>query len=105
MFSDPSNFQVFKMGSTMVRRPKSSDHFVLRYTVPTVKHLASVMVWESFSEEKERGGIHFLPKNKKKMNADLYLEVLEKHMLNLCSTMALRCQCMMVHPVTKLKKW
>ena len=40
------------------------------------------MVWGSYSGEKGRGGLYFLPKNKK-MNADLYLEVLEKHMLNL----------------------
>ena len=81
MFSDESNFQVFKMGSTTVRRPRSSDHFDPRYTVPTVKHPQSVMVWGCFSGEKGRGGLHFLPKNKK-MNAELYLQVLEEQMLN-----------------------
>ena len=81
MFSDESNFQVFKMGSTSVRRPKSSDRFDPRYTVPTVKHSQSVMVWGCFLGEKGRGGLYFLPKNKK-INAEFYLQVLEEHMLN-----------------------
>ena len=81
LFFDESNFQVFKMGSTTVWRPRSSDRFDLRYTIPTVKHPQSVMVWECFSGEKGRGGLHFLPKNKK-MNAELHLQVLEEHVLN-----------------------
>ena len=39
------------------------------------------MIWGCFSGEKGRRGMYFLPKNKK-MNADLYLQVLEDHMLN-----------------------
>ena len=81
MFSDESNFQVFKMGSTTVRHLRSSNCFDPRYTVPTVQHSQSVMVWRCFSGEKGRGGPYFLPKNKK-MNANLYLQVLEDHMLN-----------------------
>ena len=68
------------MGSTTVRRPTSSDCFDPRYTVSTVKHPESVMLWGSFSGEKGRGGLYFLPKNKK-MNADLSINVLE-HILN-----------------------
>ena len=78
MFSDESNFQVFRMESTTMRRPRSSDRFDLRYTVPTVKHPESVILWESFSGDKGRGPLHFLPKNKK-INADLFLK---EHMLN-----------------------
>ena len=81
IFSNESNFQVFKMGSTTVWHPRSSDHFDPRYTVPTVKHLQSVIVWKCFSGEKRRGGLYFLLNNKK-MNIDLYLQVLEDHMLN-----------------------
>ena len=82
MFFNESNFQVFKMGYTTVQCPRSSDHFDSRYTVLTVvKHLQSAMVWGCFSGEKGRGGLYFLPNNKK-MNADLYLQVLEDHMLN-----------------------
>ena len=81
IFFDESNFQVFKMGSTALRRPRSSDHFDPRYTVPTVKHQLLVMVWGCFSGEKGRGGLYLIPKNKK-INAVLYLQVLEEHMLN-----------------------
>jgi len=81
MLSDESNFQVFKMGSTTVRCPRSSDRFGPWYTVPTIKHPQLVMVWGCFSGEKGKGDLYFLPKNKK-MNAELYLQVLEDHMLN-----------------------
>ena len=67
------------MGSTTMRHPRSFDRFDPQYTVPTVKH--SVMVWGCFSKEKGMGGLYFLPNNKK-MNANLYLQVLEDHMLN-----------------------
>ena len=69
------------MGSTTVRCPRSFDRFDPRYTVPTVKHSESVMLWESFSGDKGWSGLHFLPKNK--TNADVYVIVLEEHMLNL----------------------
>ena len=36
LFSDESNFQVCKMGSTTVQCPRSSDRFDPRYIVPTV---------------------------------------------------------------------
>ena len=49
MFSDESNFQVFRMGSTTVQCPRSSDRFDPWYTVPTVKHPESIMLWGSFS--------------------------------------------------------
>ena len=65
MFSDKSNLQVFKVGSTTVRRPRSSDCFDPRFAVLTVKHPQSVMVWGCFSGVK---GLYFLAKNKK-MNA------------------------------------
>ena len=69
------------MGSTIVQRPRSSDHFDPQYTVRTVKHQQSVMVWGCFSGEKNRISLYFLPKNKK-MNTELYLQVLEEHMVN-----------------------
>ena len=48
MFSNESNFQVFKMGSTTKRHPNLSGSFDPRYTVPTIKHLQPVMVWGMF---------------------------------------------------------
>ena len=81
MFSDESNFQVFRMGSPMVRRSRSFNRFDPRYTVPTVKHPDSVMVWGAFSGEISRAGLYFLPKSKK-MNGDAYIKVME-HMLSM----------------------
>ena len=69
------------MGSTTVWHSRLSDHFNPQYTVPTVKHSQSVMTWGCFSGEKGRGSLYFLPKNKK-MNAELYMQVLEDHMFN-----------------------
>ena len=65
MFSYESNFQVFKMGSTTVRRPTSSDRFDPRYTVPTVKHPQSVMVWGCFSGKKAGEACTFSPETKR----------------------------------------
>ena len=82
MFSDESNFQVFRVGSPMVRRLHDSNRFDPRFTVPTVKHPDSIMVWGAFSAEMGRAGLYFLPKNKK-MNSDQYVKVLEEHMLSM----------------------
>ena len=65
MFSDEHNFQVFRIGSTTVRHPRSSDRFDLRYTVPTVKHPESVMLWEVFLVRKEGEDFTFFRKTKK----------------------------------------
>ena len=65
MFSDEINFQVFRVGSPMVRRPHDSNRFDPRFTVPTIKHPDSIMVWGAFSGEMGRAGLYFLPKNKK----------------------------------------
>ena len=64
IFSDESNFQVFQVGSPMVRRPHASNRFDPRFTVPTVKHPDSIMVWGAFSGKMGRAGLYFLPKNK-----------------------------------------
>ena len=104
MFFDKSNFQVFKMGSTTVC--SIQDHLItltLDTQCQLLKHSQSVivLVWGCFSGEKGREGLYFLPNNKK-MNADLYLQVLEDHMLNFTTFMALRCLCTIVHPATRL---
>ena len=82
MFSDESNCQVFRVGSPIVRRPHASSRFDPRFTIPTVKHPDSIMVWGAFSGEMGRAGLYFLPKNKK-MNSDQYVKVLEEHMLGM----------------------
>ena len=82
MFSDESTFQVFKVGSTKVRRPSSSIRYDPRYTVPTVKHPQSVMVWGAFSGDKGTAGLFFLSKNVM-MNGDSYIKVLSDHMVTM----------------------
>ena len=47
----------------MVRRPSTVSRFNPKFTVKTVKHPASVMVWGAFSENMGRPGLYVLPKN------------------------------------------
>lgn len=65
------------------------DH---RYTMKTVKHFDSVMVWVFFSGEKGRGGLYFLPKNVT-LKGKNYIEVLEEHLLTFYSIHS--CECFM----------
>jgi hypothetical protein len=64
----------------MVRRPSGMNRFDSRYTVKTVKHPASLMVWACFSGSCGRGGIYFLLPNVT-MNGERYQDVLENHLL------------------------
>ena len=70
------------MGCTIISRPSTSDRFDPRYTVPTIKHPDSVMVWGAFSGEMGRAGPYFLPKIQE-INGKTYIKVLEEHMLDL----------------------
>jgi transposase len=80
MFSDESTFRLVNSRASIVRRPKGISRYKQRYTIPTVKHSASVMVWGCFSGKKGRGGLYFLPKNCT-MNGPRYKTVLEDHLL------------------------
>jgi transposase len=80
MFSDESTFRIVNARGAKVRRPKTVSRYKHRYTIPTVKHSASVMVWACFSGSKGRGGLYFLPKNTT-MNGERYLKVLKHHLL------------------------
>ena len=80
MFSDESTFRIVNPRSVTVRRPKTMSRYLQRYTVATVKHSASVMVWGCFSGKKGRGGLYFLPTNQT-MNGQRYKEVLDSHLL------------------------
>jgi transposase len=62
MFSDESTFRCIRATKTKVCRSMGSDHYDSRYTVKTVKHPESLMVWGSFSGAVGRGGPFFLPK-------------------------------------------
>ncbi|KAG0725462.1 Transposable element Tcb1 transposase [Chionoecetes opilio] len=80
MFSDESTFRLVRMASTTVRRPSDVSRYHPKYTVKTVKHPDSVMVWGGFSGNKGRGGLYFLPKNVTMKGAN-YIEVLRDHLL------------------------
>ncbi len=64
----------------MVRRPISSNRFNSKFTVKTVKHPISVMVWGCFSGSGGHGGLYFLPKNTT-MNGEMYETVLMDHLI------------------------
>ncbi|KAG7175342.1 Transposable element Tcb2 transposase-like 1 [Homarus americanus] len=80
MFSDESIFRLVRGASKIVRRPKNVSRSSLKYTVKTVKHPDSVMVWGTFSGCEGRGGLYFHPKNVT-MKGTNYIEVLRDHML------------------------
>lgn len=80
MFSDESTFRVMRCTRRTVRRPEGSSRFDSRFTVKTVKHPDSVMVWGCFTGAVGRGGLYFLPKNVT-MNGERYQGVLENHLL------------------------
>ena len=92
MFSDES---MFRVGSTKVWRPSSANRYDPQYTVPTVKHPQSLMVWVAFSGDKGRAGLYFLPKNVM-MNGDLYIKVLSDHMVTMFNFINVHISCMTV---------
>nr|CAH7716389.1 unnamed protein product [Callosobruchus chinensis] len=80
MFSDESTFRLFRGGSQMLRRPSNVSRYDPKYTIKTVRHPDSVMVWGAFSGVKGRAGLHFLPKGQT-MKASNYIDVLKEHMV------------------------
>lgn len=80
MWSDKSTFQLVRGASKVVRRPSTVSRYDPQYTVKTIKHPDSVMIWGCFSGEKGRGGLYFLPKNVTMKGAN-YIDVLRGHML------------------------
>ena len=79
MFSDESTFRMVRGASNVVRRPRRVSRYEEKYTVKTVKHPDSVMVWGAFDGVYGRGGLYFLPKGQT-MNGATYLNVLQEHM-------------------------
>lgn len=63
MFKDESTFRFVRGGSTIIHHSIDVSRYDPQYTVQTVKHPDSVMVWGAFSGNKGRGGLNFLPKN------------------------------------------
>jgi transposase len=80
MYSDESMFRCIRATRSRVRRPIGSNRYDSRFTVKTVKHPDSVMIWGCFSGTGGRGGLYFLPKNTT-MRAENYETVLKDHLL------------------------
>ena len=74
MWSDESKFLQFGSQHHHVRRPQGM-RYNTRFTTPTTKRCASVMVWGCFAA-KGRGGLYFLPKCTT-MNAAKYRALLQ----------------------------
>lgn len=77
LFSDESSVQQFVVRKRHVRRP-SGKRFVERFTIPTVKHPPSQMVWGSMSKY-GTAGLYFLPVGTT-MNGEKYLNLLKNHL-------------------------
>jgi transposase len=77
IFSDESQFHQVQATAKYVRRPKN-ERFNQKYTIPTVRHSPSVMVWGSFSGQ-GAGNLYFLPPNTT-FKADNYLTMLKKEL-------------------------
>ena len=56
MFSDESTFRLVRGSKKTVRRRSGSDRYAKEYTVKTVKHSGSVMVWGCFDGFRGRAG-------------------------------------------------
>ena len=54
MFTDESTFRLVRGGYKLVRRPQGVSRYASKYTIKTVKHPESVMMWGAFSGNKGR---------------------------------------------------
>ena len=78
-FSDESTFYQMRNVHKLVRRPVG-ERFNPKFTVKTVKHPPSVMVWGCFDGKKGRGRLEFLKKGET-MNSVRYQATLEEKLL------------------------
>ena len=75
LFSDESTLQQFNSRKLFIRRP-SGQRFNEKFTMQTMKHLPSVMIWGGISVN-GTAGLFFLPKGVA-MNGQRYLQLLEE---------------------------
>ncbi len=45
MFSDESTFWLVNSRGVTVRKPSTISRYLQKYTIPTIKHSASLMIW------------------------------------------------------------
>jgi hypothetical protein len=70
-----------------------------KFTIPTVKHVAGVMVWGCYSGKVDRGSLYILPKNKT-MNGDRCKLVMEENLIPFNNITERRPSCRMAPPAT-----
>ena len=78
MFSDESTIKQFSNYTSHVRRPPG-QRYNPKYTVSSVKHSPSVMIWGCISA-KQRGGLWFMPPNTT-INSPVYLSILKEKLV------------------------
>jgi hypothetical protein len=79
VYSDESTFRLVNLRSVMARCLSGISRYKQKYTVKTVKHSESVMVWERFSATVGRNRLFFLPKNKM-MNSEVNMGMQKDHL-------------------------
>jgi len=106
MFSDESTFQQLRgTGYNYARRPPG-ERLNPKYTIKTVKHPPSVMVWGAITAN-GRCGLHIFNKGEK-VNAERYISVLEsklKTYINICGTSLFQQDSAPCHTAASVKKW
>lgn len=106
LWSDESVFTVSGTQFARVRRPKGSDRYDPKYTVKTVKHPDSVMIWGAFTYYGV-GNLVFFEKGES-VNSERYLELLYDN-LEECYVKC-KAECFMqdgapCHTSKKVKEW
>jgi hypothetical protein len=82
MYTDECAFRCFRSIRIQVIRPMRTNQCDSQYTVKTVKHRDSMVIWGCFSGAVRHGGLFFLSKNTT-MNGRRYEDVLKNHLLPL----------------------
>lgn len=78
MWSDETMIEQFNQRRRKVRRPKG-QRYNEKYTVQSVKHPETIMIWGCFSWQ-GRGGIEFIEKNQR-MNSEKYIDILGRKLV------------------------
>ena len=75
-----SQMRAFLFALTSVIHPKVSLRYDKNFTLKTMRHPTSVMVWGCYSGNMGKGDLNFLPKNVT-MRGDNYVNVLKDHLI------------------------
>ena len=78
MFADEAGVQQFSCNHPYVHRP-TNQRYHSRFTISSVKHSPSVMIWSAISSTGQ-GGIWFMPAGTY-INSTVYVDILSHHLL------------------------